>query len=696
MLEFLQSEASECGLACLAYIASSLGNPMSLRKLRSRFPTSSRGSTLADLKEIAVRLEMEARPLRCELDEISQLQTPALLHWRLNHFVVLLKAKGKKLYIFDPAAGSKTISLAEADANFTGIATEFRLAAGFVKRRQKERLKLSSLVMISRDSRSSILKVIFFAIAVLIYSSTSPLVLKYIIDSVVPISDLDLLSIVAFGAALLAVFGAFSGYCQGVVSARLSASLSVDMTSRLFRHMLKLPLVWFQKRRTADIVSRFDAIDAIRGTVAGLAASAVTDTLTLLIVGVLLTALSPTLFLVVLGLMGIDVCIKAASLQPILKLSGAALASSISEHVVRIESVRAIQTIKAMSGERQQQEYWGGKLISSIGATNKRDCALVGVRSFELGIRSAGDLVVIYLMARMVISNDLALGTMFAVVAYKGQLLSATESLLDQFIRWRTGEVYSHRLADVVLTETEKGLDVVGSISEEITGSIRVENLAFRYGENLPHVFKGITLDIPSGDYVAITGPSGCGKSTLLAAICGLYEAEFGLVLLDGRPLDHWGKGNVRRLFGVVLQNDSLLSGTIAQNVSFFAEETDLHRVWECLEMAAVRDDVEAMPMGLDTFVGDMGLALSGGQRQRVLVARALYRRPKILLFDEASSHLDVLNETKMNANIAALNITRIVVAHRPETIKSANRVFDMANGRFLSKDEISTVGVRS
>lgn len=689
MIEYLQSEASECGLACIAYIAGQFGSAASLRSLRSRYPSSTRGATLHDLKAIASHLELTTRAVRCELEQIGDLECPAILHWRMNHFVVLKKVRRGRLYLFDPASGEKVVKLSDADKQFTGIAVEVRKSPNFIRSKKREQIKLSRLVVLSSDSKKSIIHVICFSMATLAYSAISPLFIKFIVDEVIPQSDGDLLIAITIGSLMVGIFGVFAGYFQGVASARLSASLSWDMTARLFRHMVRLPMDWFVKRRAADVISRFDAIEAIRNTVATLVSSILTDVLTIVVTGIMLFVLSPVALVALAGLVLVNIIIKAFSLPLVLKRSGEALSAGIGEHVVRMETVRAIQTIKAMSGELQQEEFWSGKLHTSIAADNRRDRFLMSVRSLEQGTDVVAEILIVYFLASMAISGSLAVGTVFAILAYKGQFSAAADSLIDQIIRWKTGEVYSHRLADVVLTQPETGLARVGDADDAIQGAIRVTGASFRYAPSLPPAFEGVSFEILQGEYVAIVGPSGCGKSTLLAVLCGLYELTEGVVNIDGRPMHHWGHANARAAFGVVLQNDSLLTGTICENVAFFAENIDFEKVWDCLDKAAIKVEVEKMPMGLNTFVGDMGGSLSGGQRQRILVARALYKDPKVLLFDEATSHLDSENERIMNKNIADLNVTRIVVAHRAETIKSADKIYHMGIHRFISHDEI-------
>jgi ABC-type multidrug transport system fused ATPase/permease subunit len=274
----------------------------------------------------------------------------------------------------------------------------------------------------------------------------------------------------------------------------------------------------------------------------------------------------------------------------------------------------------------------------------------------------------------------------FSRAQYDEKLLNNLATDGSQIMAMRDGNV-TNRLADIVLNAKEEGIDKFEACTPDIQGHIKISDLSFRYTPYDPLVFCGLNLTVRAGEFLAITGPSGVGKSSLLKVICGLYSPSSGNVSIDGRSTTAWGPKALRSQLGIVMQDDELLSGTISDNVTFFDEKLDIDRVWKALKDASLYDDVMAMPMKADTFVGDMGSALSGGQKQRLLIARALYRRPAILLMDEATSHLDVRNETAINRALKTLEITRVVFAHRIETLRAADKVYDMASGKFIEKD---------
>jgi ATP-binding cassette subfamily B protein RaxB len=271
-------------------------------------------------------------------------------------------------------------------------------------------------------------------------------------------------------------------------------------------------------------------------------------------------------------------------------------------------------------------------------------------------------------------------GTLVLCVAYAEQFAARARDLIDKLVELRLLRVHTQRIADIALTEPERDVASTwaGAAPEP---RIEVDAVAFRYAEGEPWVLKDCSLAIAAGESVAISGPSGCGKTTLAKLILGLLQPTEGRITIGGIDIRKFGLGAYRAQFGAVMQEDELFSGSIADNISFFDPNADMDAIRTAAAMASIADDVMAMPMGYETLVGDMGSSLSGGQKQRVLLARALYRRPRILLLDEATSHLDVSRERRINGEVARLAITRIIIAHRPETIASADRVIHLIDG---------------
>jgi ATP-binding cassette subfamily B protein RaxB len=287
----------------------------------------------------------------------------------------------------------------------------------------------------------------------------------------------------------------------------------------------------------------------------------------------------------------------------------------------------------------------------------------------------------------IIMNQTLSIGMLFAYMAYKVQLSQRVSSLIDNFVALQMLSLHLERIADIALSPEDIGFAEVPNAHLELVGSLELRNVGFRYSGSDLWLFKGLDLEIRKGDHLVITGPSGSGKSTLIKLITGVLEPTEGNIFIDGTPLRSFGHRNLQSQIGVVSQEDSLFAGSLLDNITFFDQEPNIELVEGVVNQASIKSDIMAMPMKLETLVGEMGSTLSGGQRQRVLLARALYRQPKMLIMDEGTAYLDPVCERAVNEAIAGLGITRIVVAHRRETIQNASRRLLLAEGEIRELD---------
>lgn len=676
-----QTEAAECGLACLAITSGLLGARLELSDLRRKFPISSRGTTLQDLMTIASAMQMTSRPLKCEIEELFELQTPAILHWSLNHFVVLLKASRKTVVIQDPARGVRRLPIREAGDHFTGVVLELSRAPLFKRRKERSSLKLTSLFRFTPTIFGGLAQTLILSLLLQAYVVASPFYMQLAIDEAALKGDKSLLGALAIGFGLFGLFNVGASALRGVALQKISALLGWDMTGRLFHHMLRLPLPWFQRRRLADALSRFESVEPVRALFANGLVSSVIDGLLAIVTLTMMAVFAWKLALVSAAGLVAYILIRLATIPVTIQLAGDALTARIAEQGKRIETLRAMQSIKVMGAESQREGDWSNRFAETIRTNQSMTLAQIGFTSIQGAFDTVTNVAVIYLGASAVIDGDMTVGVLFAFMAYKVQFLGRAQALFETFVNWRMLDLHSDRIADIALTPVEAGIDDSGTGLLEMRGGVQLSNLAFRYAPQEPFIFQSVNVHIEPGQIVAIVGASGAGKSTLVKVLCGLYPASAGEVRIDGLPLSAWGPRTIRRNLGVVMQDDDLIAGSIAENVAFFADDIDMDWVWACLTMASIDEEVRAMPMRAETFVGDLGSSLSGGQRQRILLARALYRKPKILILDEATSHLDITREQIINDAILSQAMTRIIVAHRPETIAAADRVFAVHKG---------------
>jgi ATP-binding cassette subfamily B protein RaxB len=310
-------------------------------------------------------------------------------------------------------------------------------------------------------------------------------------------------------------------------------------------------------------------------------------------------------------------------------------------------------------------------------ATRKLDLLFGVLHKLLFGLERVA---VIWVGAVLVLDRSFSVGMLFAFFAYKEQFALRISGLVDKAVELKMLKLQGERLADIVLSSPEP--EVLVPARHDVPARVELKDVSFRYSDAEPPVLSGVSLVIEPGESVAISGPSGCGKTTLLKIILGIHEPQDGEVRVAGVPLAHLGLRGWREMIGTVMQEDQLFAGSIIDNISFFDSHANFDWVQECARMAAVHEEIEAMPMAYHTLIGDMGTSISGGQKQRLLLARALYKRPRILLLDEATSALDVDRERLVNQAVRQLDVTRVIVAHRPETIASANRVIVLHEGR--------------
>ena len=680
-LRNMQSEAAECGLACLAFAAQKVGSEIDLAWLRQRFPGSLRGSSLRQLSETAHAIGMTSRAVRCDPEELADLQIPTVLHWGLQHFVVLEGVRRRGIRVFDPARGIVAVPMSEVGLCFTGVALELAASPQFQRRMERPPFSPLSLIRWSSDIKSGLLQALLLSLVLQAYLIASPLYMQNAVDSGALRGDGELLTALTIGFLLFALFNAGAQAMRAVVLQRLGAVLSWDMSRRLFHHMIRLPLPWFEKRKLADTMVRFQAIEPIKSLIStGLIGSLLDGVLSCSML-VLMLIYSVPLSLVTLFGFALYLAVRLGTMPVTLRLAGEQFRASIGEQSRRIETLRSIQTIKIMSGEGQRESLWANKQGALVKAQQSNGLATSLVTAAQGLFETATIIGVVYLGAKEVMAGKFTVGALYAFVSYRQQFSSRASTLIETLISWRMLEIYNTRIADVVLSEPERGLDSEPGKLPELKGKLELVSASFRYSPSDPMVFQNISFSVEAGESVAIVGRSGCGKSTLLKAICGLYPLSFGGILVDGLPLSVWGPKAIRASFGAVLQNDSLLPGSVLDNVSFFDDDIDLDRVWACLENAAMADEVRRLPMAEHTFVGDLGSSLSGGQIQRILLARALYKQPRFLVLDEATAHLDLERESRINQYLRSVSVTRLIVAHRPDTIAAADRVLLLQDG---------------
>lgn len=675
----LQTEISECGLACIGMIADHYGYKSDLASLRAQFKISSQGSNLKQLMDISSKLEMTGRALQLEVEEINQLQLPCILHWDMNHFVVLKSVSKRKVVILDPAIGEVQYAIEELSVHFTGIALELTPTAKFEKKEITRKLSLSQFWQRITGLKRSLTTIIGLSFVLQLFTVAAPFYMQTVVDDVLLRYDTSLLLVLALGFGLLMLINVGTKSLRSFVILHLSTKLNYQMAANLFRHLIRLPIDYFEKRHIGDVVSRFGSLQQVRELLTTGLVTAIVDGAMAIITLVAMLVYSVKVGLVVLGVVVVYTLLRLALYRPFRRLNEESIVAHAKEDSNFMESMRAIQTIKLFQRENDRQNLWQNRYTDALNTDVKVSKWGIGYDAINGILFGLENVIVIYLLATAVMGNVMSLGMLYAFMAYKNQFVGRMDGLVDMLIEYKMIGLHMDRLADIAFTDAEDVDRHTANLQNlpSVEGHIEVRNLTFRYSETEDPIFENLSFKISAGESAAIIGPSGCGKTTLLKVMMGLLKPTSGKILIDG--MDITKRVDYRSQIAAVMQDDQLLSGSIAENIACFDPKLEFEKISECAESAAVHEDILKLGMQYNTLVGDMGTSLSGGQKQRVILARALYREPRLLFLDEATSHLDVTNESIVNDNIKSMNITRVLVAHRPETVRSADRVIDLA-----------------
>jgi ATP-binding cassette subfamily B protein RaxB len=681
-----QTQAAECGMACVAMIASFHGKKVDLLTLRAKFPLSLRGAKLQDLIDMAVDLGFIARPVQVALEDISHLQTPSILHWNMSHFVVLVGSTKEGIEIIDPARGRRSVRLADASKSFTGIALELQPSESFRKEELRDSVSVRQLTGRVKGLKRGLLQIFAIAAATEALNLLAPQFLQLVVDQVLADSDRDLLTLLGIGFATLLVLRVGANALRTWVIMWISSTISISWSGNVFLHLLRLPVSYFTQRHMGDLMSRYGSIGAIQSTITTNFVAAVIDGLMATITLIVLLYYSKVLAFITIGFVAAYSISRFFHYQTLREKSEEQINATASQQTVLIESLRSMQTIKLNNKAGQRAGHFMNATADSInGGIGIQKIGLV-FSSINQACQGMQRIVVIWMGASLTLGGALSVGMLMAFAAYSDQFTSRILSLIDYSVQFRLLRIQTERLADIVLAPPELYTEPT-YLGDPPDATIEFNNVSFRYAPNLPNVVTDCSFEIFEGEVVAIVGPSGCGKTTIAKLLMGLLDYDQGQIFVGGVDLRLLGKRQVRRIAATVLQDDQLFAGSIADNISLFDTDASLESIREAAVAAELAEEIEQMPMGYYTLIGDMGGALSGGQSQRLFLARALYKRPKILIMDEATSNLDVENETKICAAVRKAKITTLMIAHRPQTIRSADRVLSMQGGRMANLD---------
>ena len=678
-----QLTTMECGAACLTMVLRLHGRATDLEEVRGVLANDHNAASAAALVRAADRFGLGARAVRVEPGDLRKLPAGSILHWDFVHFVVFQRVVRGGVEIVDPGAGRRRLAWAEVERSLTGIALVLAPSSGF--RPQRARNNRWSRV-IDLLVQSGLLPRLFTCSVIMQGLGLAvPAVTGLVVDRLVPHADSSLLPLLAVAIGCVVTVHLAGALLRGHLLVHLQTRLSAQMTVGFFDHLIGLAPSFFARRTSGDLLMRLNSHSIVRDVLSNGALSAVLDGLLIISNLCLVLWLNAQLGRVVLAVAVLQVVLLALAGRRQHELMKAQLAAEAGFQGFQVEVLAAIESLKAMGREREAARSWADLFVNSLNVSVTRGRLGAWMGAVQSGLQMGTPLLLLALGTARVLARELTIGEMLALNALAIGALAPLATLVQTALTLQMVGSYVDRHEDVYKQPPEQELRP-GRPAVALSGQMALEKVTFRYeGQSEPAV-RGVSVEIPAGKMVALVGRSGAGKSTLGHLLLGLLRPSEGRVLVDGHDLLDLDLNAVRRQIGVVTQNVQLFGQTIRSNIAFFDPEVDLGAVMQAARLVQLHDEIVKMPLGYDTLLSDRGLSLSGGQRQRVALARALVRSPAVLLLDEATSALDTVTEAKVQSALAALQCTRIVIAHRLSTMRSADLILVLDEGAVVER----------
>jgi ATP-binding cassette, subfamily B, bacterial HlyB/CyaB len=681
---FAQQSASDCGAACLVMVSHYWGKRFSVNRVRDIANVDRNGASLRGLSAAAESIGFNTRPVKASLDQLGKQKLPAIVHWEGKHYIVVYEITNKHVLVADPAIGQRTLTHREFKADWTGYALLLQPTA-LLRDTEETTTPFWQFFELIKPHGLVMLEIFLASLFIQIFGLITPLFTQFILDRVVV--QRSELTLTAVGIGLL-IFNLFRVAVTGLRQYLLDHTanrLDVALIVGFIRHTLQLPLSFFETRYVGDIISRVQENRKIQRFLSGESLSILLDLLTVFIYIGLMFWYSWKMALLSLVIVPPFFLLALIATPFLKKISREIFNAHNQESSYLIEAISGVRTIKSTAVEQTVRWHWEELLHKAIKTGFSGQIISNRLQIFSNSIQAIFTTALLWFGAHLVIQNQLTIGQLVAFNMLLGNIISPFQRLTVLWNQLQEIVIAMERINDVLDAEPEE--DLQHKIRQNLTliqGEIRFENVTFRYhSESDTNVIENLSFQIKPGQMVALVGRSGSGKTTISKLVLGLYTPSDGKVLIDGCDITSISLRSLRQQVGVVDQDTFLFGSTIRENISLGHPGAKLEEIIEAATLAGADEFIKKLPMGYETQIGEGGGMLSGGQRQRIAIAKALLGNPRLLILDEATSHLDTESERiiQKNFNKILKGRTTLVIAHRLSTVRNADLILVLDKG---------------
>lgn len=681
----LQASRAECGVACLTMVLNHHGHGVSPQEVRRLCPVGRDGTSAGGLVRAARQLGLQATGYRATPAVFAQVPLPVIAHWQDDHFVVVERVSDRGVDLVDPRLGRRRLPLSEFTAGLGRVVLGVRPADGTTPVRQRRepfwRRYLRSLLALP-GTRGLLAQVLLVSLVAQALVVAMPLATKIVVDETAALRASSLMTLLGVGVLVAAVAQLLTGLLRAALLVGLQGRLDAQALLGFGAHLLRLPLRFFEQRSTGDLVTRFGSIALLRELMTGQTLGSLLDAVLVLTYLGLLFFVDLTVALTVLAVAVAMIGLLWATTRAVRERMALDLATQSEAQGYLVEMLEGMTAVKAAAAEDRAMGRLATLLFDWTAVTLRRGYLAAAVDATTAALRFLTPLVVLWLCLTRVLDGTMSPGTMLAVTWLASAILTPLASVAVNGQRLQLAGAQLQRLADVLDTPGEPR--PAEPVALRLRGAIDLDRVCFEYDPYTPAVLHEVTAHVRPGQRVAVVGSTGSGKTTLGMLLLGLYPPTSGTIRFDGHAADTVDPAALRGQVGVVLQEPFVFSGTIRDNITLHDPTIPDDEIVRAARLAGLHDEIAAMPRAYGTRLAQRGTGLSGGQRQRLALARALVRRPAVLLLDEATSHLDAVTEAEVHRNLADQRCTQIVIAHRLSTVRDADQILVLHDGRLV------------